>query len=280
MKTRKIKGKALKAGLQLLAIAITAVLFVFPFYWMVATSLKAQGHVYVKPPEWFPRPMDFGNYTSVLGVFPFFKYLKNTAYAALLSALGQTTCSAMAAYAFSRMEWKGRKTFFTLTISTMIIPTTVFAIPWYLLYAKIGLLGTLAPLWLPYWFQHPFIIFLLTQFFRGIPFSLSDAARIDGNSDFGIFARIIVPLSKPALFASFLLHFIFMWKNLMIPLMYINKERLFTLSVGLQAILGGTIKPPFNEVMAAALMSSLPLVIVFMFFKKWIFTGIAASSMK
>ena len=107
-----------------------------------------------------------------------------------------------------------------------------------------------------------------------------DAARIDGSTEFGIFFRMIVPLSRPALVAAFLLHFIFIWKNLMIPLMYINSEKLFTLSVGLQALLGGTVKPPFNEDMAAALMSSLPLVIVFIVLRRYIFSGIAATSLK
>ncbi|MEI6386727.1 MAG: carbohydrate ABC transporter permease [Spirochaetota bacterium] len=267
------------ALLSLLMVAL-ALVFVFPFYWMALTSLKSQGHVYTRPPEWLPTFFTTGNYKEVLAIFPFFRYLGNTAYAAFLSAVGQTLCSAMAAYAFARMRWKGRDAFFLVTISTMIIPTSVFAIPWYLLYWKVGILGTLTPLWLPYWFQHPFIIFLLTQFFRGIPESLSDAARIDGANDYGIFLKIIVPLAKPALFASFLLHFIFMWKNLMIPLMYINNEKFFTLSVGLQTLLGGTVKPPFSQVMAAAFMASLPLVIVFLLFKKWIFTGIAASSLK
>lgn len=265
---------------MVILLVITSIIFVFPFYWMLVTALKSQGHVYVKPPEWLPKAFNTTNFKNVLEIFPFFRYLRNTVYSALLSAIGQTTCSAMAAYAFARMKWKGRNVFFLITISTMIIPTSVFAIPWYLLYWRIGILGTLAPLWLPYWFQHPFIIFLLTQFFRSIPFSLSDAAMIDGYSDHGIFLKIIVPLAKPALFASFLLHFIFIWKNLMIPLMYINKAELFPLSVGLQTLLGGTIKPPFNEVMAAALMASLPLVVVFILFKDWIFTGIAASSMK
>lgn len=263
-----------------LFIIITALLFLFPFYWMVVTALKTQGHVYITPPEWFPHSFRLQNFIDILPIFPFTTYLKNNVYACTLSAIGQTVCSALAAYAFSRIKWKGRQLFFIVTISTMMIPPAVFAIPWYILYWKIGILGTLAPLWLPYWFQHPYIIFLLTQFFRGIPNSITDAAIIDGNGDFGIFLRIIVPLSKPALFTAFLLHFIFMWKNLLIPLMYINKKAHFTLSVGLQTLLGGTVKPPFNQVMAAALIASLPLVIIFIIFRKSIFTGIAISSYK
>ncbi len=266
--------------LQTVVILVTSITFLFPFFWMILTSLKAESHVYVSPPEFLPIPVNFENFSKVMVVFPFFRYLWNTFRATVLSAFGQTLCSALAAYAFARLQWKGRNGFFIVTISTMIIPPAVFAIPWYLLYWRLHLLGSLAPLWLPYWFQHPYIIFLLTQFFRTIPDSISDAARIDGNTDFGIFARIIVPLARPALVAAFLLHFIFMWKNLMIPLMYINSEKLFTLSVGLQALLGGTVKPPFNQDMAAALMSSLPLVIVFIALRRFIFSGIAATSLK
>jgi multiple sugar transport system permease protein len=272
---RGVRGWAI----SLVAI-VTALIFLFPFFWMVTTSLKPEDHVYVVPPEWIPRSVDFSNFGNILSVFPFFKYAKNTLIACVLSAFGQTLCSALAAYAFSRLKWKGRNAFFIVTLSTMIIPPSVFAIPWYILYWRLGLLGSLAPLWLPYWFQHPYIIFLLTQFFRTIPESISDAARIDGNNEFMLFWRIIVPLSRPSLVTAFLLHFIFMWKNLMIPLMYINDEELFTLSVGLQALLGGTVKPPFNEVMAAATMASLPLVIIFILLRKSIFSGIAATSLK
>ena len=272
--------KAVTRSIQALVTVVTALLLLFPFYWMILTSLKAEHQVYSSPPQLLPIPIDFSNFSKVMIVFPFFKYLWNTFRATVLSAFGQTLCSALAAYAFARLRWKGRNAFFVVTISTMIIPPAVFAIPWYLLYWRLHLLGSLAPLWLPYWFQHPYIIFLLTQFFRTIPNSISDAARVDGNTEFGIFFRMIVPLSRPALVAAFLLHFIFMWKNLMIPLMYINNEKLFTLSVGLQALLGGTVKPPFNQIMAAALMSSLPLVIVFILLRRFIFSGIAATSLK
>ncbi len=261
-------------------ILVTALVFLFPFFWMILTAFKGEKHIYVSPPEFLPIPISLSNFSDVMEVFPFFKYLWNTFRAAILSAIGQTTCSALAAYAFARLTWKFRNAFFIITIGAMIIPPTVFAIPWYMLYWRLGLLGTLAPLWVPYWFQHPYIIFLLTQFFRTIPESFSDAARIDGNSDFGIFLRIIIPLARPSLVAAFLLHFIFLWKNLMIPMMYVNKESLFTLSVGLQALLGGTIKPPFNQDMAAALMTSLPLVVIFLALRRFVFSGIAASSLK
>lgn len=259
---------------------VTALIFLFPFFWMILTALKGERHIYVLPPEFLPIPLNLRNFSDVMEVFPYWQQLWNTFRAATLSAIGQTTCSALAAYAFARLAWKGREAFFIVTIGAMIIPPTVFAIPWYMLYWRLGLLGSLAPLWVPYWFQHPYIIFLFTQFMRTIPDSFSDAARIDGNNDFGIFVRIIIPLSRPSLVAAFLLHFIFIWKNLLLPMMYISKESLFTLSVGLQNLLGGTIKPPFNQDMAAALMTSLPLVIIFIVLRKFIFSGIAASSLK
>lgn len=275
-----IKKDKIKNIIHSFFLLATALIFLFPFYWMLSTALKAEGHVYVIPPELIPFPINIKNFISITPIFPFFRYLKNNIYTCTLSAIGQTTCSALAAYAFSRIQWKWRDTCFIITLSTMMIPTSVLAIPWYLLYSKIGILGTLAPLWLPYWFQHPFIIFLLTQFFRGIPDSITDAALIDGNGHFGIFFRIIVPLSLPALFTAFLLHFIFLWKDLLIPLMYINDEKLFTFSIGLQTLLGGTVRPSFNEIMAAAFMASFPLVILFILFNKFIFKGISLSSDK
>ena len=273
-------AKRATQSVRWLVTLVTALIFLFPFFWMILTSFKGEKHIYVSPPEFLPIPISLGNFSDVMEVFPFFKYLWNTFRAAILSAIGQTVCSSLAAYAFARLTWKFRDAFFIITIGAMIIPPTVFAIPWYMLYWRLGLLGSLAPLWVPYWFQHPYIIFLLTQFFRTIPESFSDAARIDGNNDFGIFSRIIIPLARPSLVAAFLLHFIFLWKNLMLPMMYVNKESLFTLSVGLQALLGGTIKPPFNQDMAAALMTSLPLVVIFLALRRFVFSGIAASSLK
>jgi multiple sugar transport system permease protein len=271
---------SIKETVHKLFLLTAAIVFLFPFYWMVTTALKTDGNVYVFPPRFFAIPVTFENFISIAPIFPFLTYFKNNMLACTLSAIGQTTCSALAAYAFTRIEWKGRRLFFTATLSTMMIPTAVFAIPWYILYWKLGLLGSLAPLWLPYWFQHPYIIFLLAQFFRGIPQSFSDAAIIDGNGHFGIFFRIVIPLSSPALLTAFLLHFIFLWKDLLIPLMYINDEKLFTFSIGLQTLLGGTVKPSFNEIMAAAFIASLPLVILFIAFRKSIFNGIAVTSDK
>ncbi len=273
-------NKKVKSAVHTLFLLVAAMLFLFPFYWMVTTAIKTSGNVYVYPPKFFAIPFTFENFKSIVPIFPFLTYLKNNMFACTLSAIGQTTCSALAAYAFTRIEWRGRKLFFTATLSTMMIPTAVFAIPWYILYWKLGLLGSLAPLWLPYWFQHPYIIFLLAQFFRGVPQSYSDAAVIDGNGHFGIFFRIILPLSIPALLTAFLLHFIFLWKDLLVPLMYINDEKLFTFSIGLQTLLGGTVKPSFNEIMAAAFIASLPLVILFLVFRKSIFSGIAVTSDK
>lgn len=273
-------AKRSPSALSYVVIIVTSLVFFFPFYWMASTALKSTGNIYVLPPQWIPNPVRLRNFIDVYPRFPFLRYLKNTVYSCTLSALGQTICSSLAAYAFSRIKWRGRQTFFIITISTMMVPVGVFAIPWYVLYWQLRLLGTLAPLWLPYWFQHPYIIFLLTQFFRGIPESLSDAARIDGYSDFGIYLKIIIPLAKPALFTAFILHFIFLWKNLLIPLMYLNDEKLFTLSVGLQTMLGGTIRPSFEQVMAAAFIASLPLVILFAIFRRPIMSGVSVSTWK
>lgn len=278
MSTKRIKKE--KKGLTYVIILVTSLIFVFPFYWMVSTALKSTGNVYVLPPQWIPNPVQLHNFVDIYSIFPFFLYIRNNVYSCTLSAFGQTLCSSLAAYAFTRIRWPGRNIFFIVTISTMMIPFGVFAVPWYMLYRQLGLLGTLAPLWLPYWFQHPYIIFLLAVFFRSIPNSLSDAARIDGCSHFCIYLRIILPLSKNALLTAFLLHFIFMWKNLLVPLMYINKSELFTLSIGLQNLLGGTIKPSSEQLMAASLIASLPLVILFIIFNKYIMTGIAISSWK
>ncbi len=221
---------------------------------------------------------------SVLGrgfrVPMFVVYLYNTLVVAVLGVIGVVFSSALVAYGFARIEWPGRDTCFLITLATMMIPFAVTMIPLYAVFRALGWIGTLKPLWVPAFFGGAFNIFLLRQFFRTIPKDLSDAARIDGCSEFGIFWRIILPLSKPALAVVALFHFMFAWRDFMAPLIFLTKQETYTLSLGLhfyQSQHGGS---EWHYLMAAATLMILPVIVLFFFTQRTFIQGISTTGMK
>jgi multiple sugar transport system permease protein len=222
----------------------------------------------------------WSNYAMVFKKIPFLTYAKNTLIVCILSVLGTTFASALVAYGFSRIKWPGREIFFMLTLATMMIPFAVTMVPLYGVFRKLGFIGSLQPLWVPYMFGSAFNIFLLKQFFMTIPQDLTDAARVDGCSEFGIFLRMILPLSKPALTVVALFHFMYAWNDFMGPLIYLTNQDTYTLSLGLQIFQsqhGGT---EWHLLMAASAMIILPILILFFFAQKTFVEGIALSGMK
>lgn len=206
--------------------------------------------------------------------------LRNTLWVALWGVAGTVVSNAIVAYGFSRLEWKGRDTLFFLTMATMMVPFPVIMIPLFTTFAKLGWIGTLYPLWVPYWFGSAFNIFLLRQFFRTIPTDLSDAARIDGCNEFGIFLRVIVPLARPALAVVALFHFLYAWNDFLGPLLYLTDQKTYTLSLALffyQSQKGGT---EWNLMMAACTMVILPVILVFFAAQRSLISGISLTGLK
>lgn len=260
---------------------IMAIIFIFPFFWMVSVGIRSGNEIFVEPPLLLPRHIQlFENLKGTLGLFDYFGNLRNTVYVCVLGALGTAISSAMAAYAFARLRWRGKNLFFALTLSTMMLPFAAYMIPYYLMFQRLGLLGTLVPLWLPYCFGAAFNIFLYTQFFRTIPEELSDAARIDGCSEVGIFARIILPNSKTVLVTVFVFHVVFMWQEFLIPLIFCPSDEMYTLAVGLQSLQGGSNPPPWELQFLGATIGSIPLLIIFSLTSKFFVRGISLSGIK
>jgi len=258
-----------------------AILFIFPFFWMVSVGIRSGDEIFVKPILLLPGHLQIlDNLKATLGLFDYFGNLKNSIYVCVLGALGTTISSAMAAYAFARLRWRGRNIFFGLTLSTMMLPFAAYMIPYYLIFQRLGLLGTLVPLWLPYCFGGAFNIFLYTQFFRGIPEDLSDAAKIDGCSELGIFARIILPNSKAILATVFVFHVAWMWQEFLIPLVFCPSGEKYTLAVGLQSLQGGSNPPPWEQQLMGATIGSLPLLIIFALTSKFFVRGLSFSGLK
>jgi multiple sugar transport system permease protein len=295
--------------LRLIALVILAAvgaLFVMPLVWMVATSLKPQEEISTTALTFLPKDPAHtpqyarenyydgrGRSTDEHGVerlgyrgvlksenVHFILYLRNTLVVALLSVTGMVLASAICAYGFSKVEWRGRGVVFALMLATMMIPFPAVMIPTYFIFKYLGWIGTLRPLWVPACFGGAFNIFLLRQFFMQIPQDLSEAARIDGLGHWGIFWRIILPLSRPALAVVALFHAMYVWNDFIGPLIYLNHQDLFTLALGLQffqAQHGGT---PWNLLMAACTLVTAPLLILFLLTQRTFIEGIATTGMK
>lgn len=210
----------------------------------------------------------------------FWLYLRNTLLVCLLGVIGTVCSSSLVAYSLAKIPWRGRGVLFALTLATMMVPFAVLMVPLYTLFARFGWIGTLLPLWVPAFFGSGFNIFLLRQFFLTIPKDLSEAARIDGCSEFGIFWRIILPLSKPALAVVALFHFLYAWNDFMGPLLFLTRRETFTLSLGLQSFQsqhGGT---DWTSLMAASTLICLPIIVLFFFTQKTFIKGIATTGLK
>jgi multiple sugar transport system permease protein len=255
-------------------------LFIFPFLWMVTTALKELPEAMRIPPQWIPDPFRWDNFMRATEAIPFWLYSWNTLVLCVLNVAGTTLSCSLAAYGFSRIEWRGRDKFFAITLATMMVPFPVLMVPLYSIFRELGWIGSFKPLWVPAFFGSAYNIFLLRQFFLTIPKELSEAARIDGCSELRIFSQIILPLSKPALLVVGLFCFMYVWNDFMGPLIYLTNPEHFTLALGLQAFqskLGGT---DINLLMAASTLMILPIVVLFFLMQRTFIEGISLTGLK
>jgi multiple sugar transport system permease protein len=258
------------------AILIGLVLvFAFPMLWMLSTSLKPIQQAMSLPPEWIPRPIQPKNFTDAIAYIPFWTYTANTLTICILAALGTTLSSALVAYSFTRLEWPGKGILFALTLATMMIPFPVLMVPLYGIFKSFGWLGTLKPLWVPTFFGSAFNIFLLRQFFLRIPKSLPEAMVLDGASEFRIFRTLYLPLSKAPLAVAAFFQFIYSWNDFLGQMLFLNDQRTFTLTVGLQFYqnsIGGT---AWHHLMAASVLITLPILVLFFVLQRVFLQGLS-----
>lgn len=232
----RIARKPVKGTRVLLYVLMWILCFIFavPFFWVVSSSLKENAQIFVYPPQWLPNPVKWSNYPRALTVFPFFLYMRNSAIVASASVLAGLLSCTLVGYAFARLRWKGRDLFFLLLLSTMMIPFPVTMIPLFLVYRKLGLTNTYWPLLIPEITGSPYLIFLARQFLRTIPMELSDAAKVDGCSEFRTYWNIILPLCKPLMIVIAIFEFMYAWNDFMAPLIYLSDQKRFTVAVALQ----------------------------------------------
>jgi ABC-type glycerol-3-phosphate transport system permease component len=258
---------------------ILAALFAAPFLWMISTSLKTGPAAIATPPVWIPTDPVWSNYPTALAKINFPVALRNTLYYAIPSVIGTVASCCLVAYGFSRIKWPGRDIVFVILLATMMLNDQVTFIPLYIIYSKLGWVGTYLPLIVPTFLGNPFFIFLLRQFFMGIPTELSDAARIDGASDLRILLRIIVPLSWPAIITVALFTFIDKWTDFFKPLIYLRDPELQPLSLAIQTFQSAH-KTDWPLSMAASVAITAPLVILYFFAQRKFIEGITLTGVK
>jgi len=211
---------------------------------------------------------------------PCWQFFANSLIVCVLGVIGTVLSNALAAYGFARLRWRGREAFFLVTVATMMVPFPVLLVPLYGVFAKLGWVGTLLPLWVPAFFGSAFNIFLMRQFFRTIPEELSEAVRIDGGSEWTIFWRVILPLSKPVLATAALLHFLYAWNDFLGPLLYLTRRETYTVALALQSYQSQNGGVQWHYLMAASAVATLPIVVMFFCAQRTFIQGIATTGSK
>ncbi len=271
----------LRTAFTYLLLTIVTIIVLVPFYWMVSTSLKHQTKVFLFPPQWIPSPIVWENYLEVFTRQPFHLYFFNSAYIAILVTAGTCVFAALAGYAFAKIAFPYKNTIFLILLSSMMIPTEVTAIPLFRWMSALHLVNTHFPLIIPPMLgaYGMFGVFLLRQFFITIPADLDDAAKIDGCTPWMTFYRIMVPLSSPALATLCIFVFLHSWNEFFEPLIYLISNDLYTLPLALSLFTdqSGT---EWHLLMAASVLATLPLLIVFFFAQKKFIEGVAMTGMK
>ena len=261
-------------------LVLGAAAMALPFVWLVSSSLKLENQIFQFPPQWIPNPVRFQNYVEALTYKPFNVYLMNTMIIVALNMLAIIGTASLCAYGFARIKFPGRDFWFTLVLATMMVPYFVLMIPQFVIFSRLGWIDTFLPLTVPFFFGGgAFNIFLLRQFFRTLPNELSDAARIDGCNEFGIYWRIIMPLAKPALATVAIFTFLAGWNDYIGPLLYLSSPENFTVAIGL-ATFRSVMRTRWDLLMAASTAMILPVVLLFFFAQRYFIQGIVMSGIK
>lgn len=284
--TRRWQGQHFRTKAQLwgstAVVLVGAVAMFFPLLWMISTSFKEDGDVFLIPIQWLPRPIVWSNYPEALVYQPFWRYFWNSTQVTLLSVVGAVFTASLVAYAFARLRAPGKNLLFGILLSTLMLPGEVTLVPVYLIFRQLGWLDTYAPLIIPSWFGgSAFYIFLLRQFFLTLPTELDDAAKIDGANYFATYWRILMPLSKPALSSVAIFAFFANWSNFQAPLIYLTTIEKFTIPVGLRLYLSSIgANMHWNYLMAATIVSIIPPIFIFFVAQRFFVEGAVLSGVK
>jgi multiple sugar transport system permease protein len=260
-------------------ITVSSLIMLIPFATTVFNSLKTYQQYTAVPPVWLPDPVQWGNYAEVWEMADFGQYTLNSVIVAVLSVIGAILSNSMIAFAFARLEFPLKNTLFMVVLGTMMIPAVVTIIPQFIIFKQLNMLDTLMPLWIIEWLGQPFGIFLMRQAFLAIPNDFEEAAKLDGCTPFQIYWRIFLPMCKPSLATLAIFTFMTKWNEILMPVLYLTSQDKYTLPIGILALQG---QWTGNEqyLVAAALLSLLPILIVFTLGEKYFVQGANNSGLK
>lgn len=256
-------------------------LFALPFLWMISSSLKTQVEVFLFPPRPLPKVVQWENYPDALTAAPFGRYFLNSVIVSGLVVIGAVLSSSFIGYGFARIRGWGRDALFAIVLATLMLPSQVTMIPTFLIFRELNWINTFLPLTVPFFFGQPFNIFLYRQFFMGVASEITDAAKIDGCNHFNIYLRIVMPMSKAATATVAILGFFWSWNEFLLPLIYLNSQRLYTVPLGLAMFREFySVQTPWHWLMAASVVAVLPLILIFFFAQRYLMEGIIIGGIK
>ncbi len=266
-----------------LMVGCFAFVMLYPILWLFASSLKDNTDIFTNMSSLIPRAINFQNYSNGwkgFGGITFATFYKNSFIYAGLGTLFAVTASALVAYGFARVNFAGKRIWFAIMLTTLMLPIQVQIIPQYIVFSQLGWLNTFYPLLLPRLGGDAFFIFMIVQFIRGIPVDLDEAAKIDGCSKIGIFFRIILPQLKPALITAAIFSFYWTWDDFLTPLIYLNNPNLYTVSLALRAYADPSAATDWGAIFAMASLSLIPVFVIFIFFQRYLVEGISTTGLK
>lgn len=274
MKSNKVVSKIF---IYILLIAVT-ITMIFPFLWMLSSSIKFDRDIFIFPIQWIPDQPVWSNFIDIWTRIPLATFIYNTAKITLIVTLLQLTTSSFAAYAFSKLEFKGRNLLFIAYIATIAVPWQAYMVPQFIMMRSLGLNNTHLAIILLQAFS-AFGVFMMRQFYQGIPDSLIEAARMDGMNDYQIYYRIMLPLSKPALSTLTIFTFVNTWNDFLGPLLYLTRDELKTIQIGLRMFIT-QYSAEYGLIMAASVVVLIPVLVVFLSLQRHFVQGVAAIGVK
>lgn len=273
------RRKTLRKVLLGVAIVVLCIIFLMPFIVMTGTAFRTNRDAFTAPVSLLPREFTLENFPAAMSVIPYWRYMANTIFITALSVIGQLISTPMVAYSLAKVKWKGANIISGLLMATMMIPYTVTMIPLYRVYSSLHFTNTYIPLILPAFFGSAYFIIIVRQFFAGVPNSVMEAACIDGANELQRYVLIALPLCKPVLTTVAIYAFMNAWSDYLAPMIYLNKPKKLTLSLGLQQFLS-EYSTDWARLMAAALIFVLPVVVFYIIFQRNFVQGVSTSGLK
>ena len=269
----------LKKVVMYAVLILFAMLFLVPFFFLLMGSFKEQSELFRVPFKWLPDRFSLKNYRELFTSIPFFTYFRNTMILVVCNIIGSLLSCSVVAYGFARLNWPGRDKVFMIVMVTMILPYQVTLVPLFLLFTKLKWVGTFLPLTITCFFGNPFFIFLLRQFFVGIPKEMTEAAKIDGAGEFRIYWQLILPMAKPALTTVAIFAFTRSWNDFLGPLVFLGNDKLYTLSLA-ASMLKSKLDPNWSMLLTLGVVMVCPVLVLFFILQKYFIQGITMSGIK